>query len=111
MSDGDDFHSLADARSWALHEEVAVRILEQPQLVLRARVRVEGWMSQPAEHPYASAWNELLLLPSQELQEALKDKGDRMCMLRQASPFAGALDAATRWKILKRPELRPREAS
>jgi hypothetical protein len=111
VSDRDDFYSLADARSWALHSEVAVRILAQPELVLRARKRASEWMSRPAEHPYASAWIELLHLPCEELQAALKDKGERMCTLRQASPFAGALDAATRWKILKRPELRPREAS
>lgn len=111
MGDRDDFHSLADARSWALHEEVAARIPGKPELVVRARERVAGWMSRPTEHPYASAWSELLLLPVQKLQEALTDRSDRMCTLRQASPFAGALDAATRWKILKRPELRPREAS
>ena len=111
MGNGDDFHSLADARSWALHEEVAARLLVQPELIVRARERVAGWMSRPAEHPYASAWSELLLLPPQKLRDSLTDKGDRMCTLRQASPFAGALDAATRWKILKRPELRPREAS
>lgn len=111
MGDVDDFHSLADARSWALHEEVAARIPGEPRLVVRARERVAGWLSRPKEHPYASAWRDLLLLPPEKLQEALTDKGDRMCTLRQASPFAGALDTVTRWKILKRPELRPREAS
>lgn len=106
-----DFHSLAEARSWALHREVAARLRAQPELVQRAAERVARWLARPTEHPYAAAWNELLQVPIEKLQKALVDKGSRMCTLRQASPFAGALDAPTRWKILKQPELRGREAS
>jgi len=109
MGVSDDLRSLADARSWALHQEVAARLAARPELVTRAKQRVAGWLKEPTEHPYASAWDDLLRLPPQELEEALIDTGDRMITLRQASPFAGALDAATRWRILKRPELRPRE--
>ncbi len=50
-------------------------------------------------------------MPLDALRKSLADKGDWMCTLRQASPFAGALDAETRWNILKRPEFRPSEAS
>ena len=104
-----EFHSLAEARSWALHREVAARLAGRPALVDLAKQRVTAWLARPSEHPYAEAWHQLLEGSLESLQEALVDKGAHMCCLRQASPFAGALDAATRWKILKQPELRPRE--
>jgi len=110
VSGAERFHSLAEARSWALHAEVAARLAASPELVLSAQQRVSGWLTRRAEHPYAAAWDDLLRLPLGQLGQALTDKGERMCALRQASPFAGALDAATRWSILKRPELRSREA-
>jgi hypothetical protein len=90
--------------------EVAARLPGSPELVRSAQQRVLGWLTRPSEHPYAAAWNDLLQLPLEPLRQALTDKGEPMCTLRQASPFAGALDARTRWSILKRPELRPREA-
>ncbi len=109
MDRDDGFHSLAEARSWALHQEVAAQLAVKPELLMRARRRVADWMKESVRHPYAAAWHDVLLLPPPRLQQALIDKSDQMIALRQSSPFAGALDAATRWKILKRPELRPRE--
>lgn len=111
MTGESDFHNLSDARSWALHSEVAARLPAHPELVERAQRRIQTWMGQKADHPYAADWHQLLSLPLSRLTEALCSKDDRMCALRQASPFAGALDNATRWRILKRPEFRPREAS
>lgn len=104
-----EFHSLAEARSWALHQEVAARLASQPRLIERAKQRVAKWLSHPSEHPYAAAWDRLLQAPLEQLQQALVDESIEMCTLRQASPFAGALDAQTRWQILKQPELRSRE--
>jgi hypothetical protein len=101
-----EFHDLAEARSWALHREVATRLAERPEIIEVAKQRVALWLARPSEHPYAAAWHELLRSPLEKLQEALVDKGSHMRSLRQASPFAGALDAATRWRILKQPELR-----
>lgn len=106
MATRKDFHSLAEARSWALHSEVSARLAERPELVERARKRVAEWLSRPDEHPYSKDWQELLDGELVQLRAALVETSDRMCTLRQASPFAGALDSRTRWQILKRPELR-----
>jgi hypothetical protein len=111
VNPSDDFHSLAEARSWALHSEVARRLPSSPQLIERAQRRVEQWLKDPARHPYASSWSQLLSLETPELVMALARKDAEMCTLRQASPFAGALDSRTRWEILKQPALRSREAS
>lgn len=100
------FHSLAEKRSWALHREVANRVLDDPALAERARARVEAWLQEPTRHPYAQDWQELLAQSTEALAQALTDTSSRMCTLRQASPFAGALDNRTRWRILKDPTLR-----
>ena len=105
----DEFHSLAEARSWALHREVATRLATQPELIDRAKQRVGQWLTSPEEHPYATAWAALLQGSLEELHAVLVGKDHWACTLRQASPFAGALDNITRWRILKQPELRPRE--
>lgn len=104
------FHSLADARSWALHREIARRVAAEPQLLENAKRRVAAWQRDPSRHPYAEAWLQLLEGDLGELEVALCSTDEPMCTLRQASPFAGALDSATRWRILKQPELRGREA-
>lgn len=104
------FHSLAEARSWALHKEVAARLEHRPEIVERARQRVERWLKDSAQHPYASDWRHLLDGGIEHLKKELLSVDSRMCTLRQASPFAGALDNRTRWRILKQPELRHREA-
>ncbi len=80
-------------------------------MLAQAKRRVQGWLERPREHPYAQDWMQLLEGDEAELIAALKSPEARMCTLRQASPFAGALDAKTRWKVLKSPELRGREAS
>jgi hypothetical protein len=111
MGPGTDFHHPAEARSFALHEEVAKRISERPDLVERARQRVSVWLEDPTRHPYAGDWMALLVGPRGELLDALTSRHERMCTLRQASPFAGALDNRTRWQILKRTGSSRSEAS
>lgn len=93
----DELHSLADKRSRALHEAVALRLTEQPELLSRARRRVQEWLGDPSSHPYALDWKALLDGPLAELIQAMTSTSPRMCTLRQASPFAGALDNRTRW--------------
>lgn len=109
LSIHDGFHSLAERRSWALHCEVASRLADHPGIVQRARARVEQWLADPARHPYAAAWKALLDAPMDELSAALRSKEEPMITLRQVSPFAGALDTRTRWRILKQPDLTNRE--
>ena len=50
----------------------------------------------------AEAWREVLSRSVGEVAGFLEDPGDRARQLRQASPFAGFLDARTRWSILRR---------
>jgi len=105
MQDPDALRDLAERRSCALHRAVAELLPHRPDLLARARQRVDTWLEDAGSHPYATAWKELLSLELLDLCEALGSSGEPMVTLRQASPFAGALDSRTRWRILKTSEL------
>lgn len=51
-------------------------------------------------HPeYARQWLLILDQPLDQLVEAIVDPSERGRQLRQSTPFAGALDPQTRWRI------------
>jgi hypothetical protein len=90
-------HQLADRTSLALHREVARRIAADPGIVQRARERLARLTSM---HPYyREAWERALSAPIEELCALLGEDSERARDMRQASPFAGALDPATRLRI------------
>lgn len=79
---------------------LAERLLADPTLVDRARLRVVNWLQSGSVHRrYAEAWRMLLDRPLPELVAALPEISEQMHDLRQVSPFAGVLDARTRWRI------------
>jgi hypothetical protein len=84
--------------------------MSEPALLARARSRVAAWLEQPERHPYAEDWRDLLDGELESLCQALVSTDPKMQTLRQASPFAGAIDSRTRWQILKRPDLKPHAA-
>ncbi len=93
-------HRLAEARSLALHAEIAARLARDPAVVDRAKARVDEWLrTGSVSEPYARAWQALLAGPTSALLTALVDPSERMRALRQASPFAGVLSARDRWTI------------
>jgi hypothetical protein len=92
----------ASRRSRALHRAVAARLRAEPALLERARARVDEWLDSGSVHrEYALAWRELLAGDVEALAVRLDEDSDRMNDLRQVSPFAGALDARTRWAVLR----------
>jgi hypothetical protein len=97
---GDRLHELAEARSLALHQAVAERLREEPELISKARERVASWRRTGAVAPvYAEAWAELLANDLESLLAVLADPGERARALRQVTPFAGAIDPRRRWRI------------
>ena len=101
MTDGR--HAAAEETSLALHVAVAERIRADPSLVGRARQRVEEWLrTGTVASAYAEAWREILARSADEVARFLEDPGQRARQLRQTSPFAGALDARTRWEVWRR---------
>ena len=96
-------HAIAEERSLALHHAVAERLRADPSLIERARQRVDDWLREGSvARAYAEAWREVLAGTVDRVAGFLEDPGARARQLRQASPFAGFLDARTRWSILRR---------
>lgn len=90
-------------RSLALHREVALRLRQNPELLDRARERVQGWLrSGLVDRAWAEEWRRVLDGKPEEVAEILVEPSQRAHDLRQNSPFAGVLSPRTRWEILRR---------
>jgi hypothetical protein len=95
-----DPHALAEARSLELHREVWARIEARPELLDGVRARLEAWRTdQSKPQPYVEAWLRLLGGPREALRAALVGTDETARALRQATPFAGIVDARERWRI------------
>ena len=95
-----NLHDLAEERSLAYHQRVAELLPQQPRLLATAKARALGWAaSGDASAGYAREWVTLLQLPLEELLAFLVERSERARALRQATPFAGALDPRERWKL------------
>ncbi len=99
-------HELADRRSLVLHERVAERLLTDPEVLERARRTVSKWrQSSSVSSVYVEAWARILTLTQTAILDVLRDRGETATMLRQVSPFAGALPPRERWMHLKHERL------
>lgn len=95
-----DLHRLAEERSIAYHRVIADRLQRRPEILERARRRVEGWMEAGDKAPfYARKWSEVLAGDPTSIAAFLVDRSELAIELRQSTPFAGALEPRERWKI------------
>lgn len=95
-----DPHRLAEERSLAAHRLIASRLTDEPHLLEMARTRVDGWLAnRSVAHRYAEAWRAILAADLDAITAALIDPSERGRALRQCTPFAGAIDPRTRWRI------------
>lgn len=93
-------HDLAEQRSLAYHRRVAEFLAGRPELVESARVRASAWAASGASHaPHAREWVALLEGPRERLVNAMTADSEHARALRQATPFAGALDPRERWRL------------
>jgi len=93
-------HALAEARSLALHHAVWARLQAEPTLLERVRERLVLWRADASQpQVYVEAWLRLVTGPPEALRAALTGEGEEARALRQATPFAGIVDARERWRI------------
>jgi hypothetical protein len=97
-----DPHRLAKLRSLAYHRAVGERLVVNPRVLESARARVGQWLERGHLPLYAAEWQRLLEGPVEELRAALEADTEASRALRQATPFAGAIDARERWRIWAR---------
>lgn len=89
-------------RSLALHEAVARKLLDDPAILERARVKLEEWIARGGRStPLFLRWRQVLAGAPTEIAAFLTDRSEDAAWLRSASPFAGALDPQTRLAILR----------
>lgn len=98
-----DLHRLAEERSVAYHRVIAERLRHQPEVLERARRRVQEWLMSGADGAsvpfYARKWAEVLAGDVSSIAAFLVERSELADELRQSSPFAGALQPRERWKI------------
>lgn len=93
-----DLHRLSEERSIAYHRVIAGRLGERPEILEKARRRVEGWLAEGAPF-YARKWAEILAGDVASIAAFLVERSELADELRSSSPFAGALTPRERWAI------------
>jgi hypothetical protein len=89
-------------RSLALHEAVAERLRREPQLVERARARLDEWLARGGRTtPLWLQWRDVLDRPLEEIVATMTSRSEDSAWLRKASPFAGILPPSVRLRILR----------
>jgi hypothetical protein len=95
-----DLHRLAEERSVAYHRVIGERLRSQPEILDKARRRVQAWLSATENAPfYARKWAEILAGDVPSIAAFLVERSEMADELRQSTPFAGALQPRERWKI------------
>lgn len=96
----DELHRTSDEQSLRLTQAALQRLIARPELLEQARATLDHWdrVAPPASKPLRDEWRRIL--DSSDWKAAL-DSGNRGQQLRQASPLGRALDARTRWSIIR----------
>ena len=97
-----DPHRLAEERSLALHRVVVERLRSDPRVLSRAQEKVAHWVASGEAPHYARAWKELLGGPLEAICALLVADTEAGRAMRQATPFAGAVEPRERWRIWAR---------
>ena len=95
-----DPHRLSEERSVAYHRAIAERLRREPEVLERARQRVQGWLATGETAPfYARKWAEILAGEPNSVAAFLVERSELADELRSSTPFAGALKPHERWRI------------
>lgn len=97
----DDLHRASDEQSLRLTEAALERLIARPELLPQVRATLDHWdrVAPLASKPLRDEWRRIL--DRCDWSTAL-ERSDRGQQLRQASPLGRALDAHTRWAIIRR---------
>ena len=76
-----------DAAKLMMHRLIARKLGHDPSLVERAKISQAKIAERFADRPFVREWDELLTLPTAELQARLVSRDSDMVRLRISSPF------------------------
>ena len=99
-------HAKLEARSLALHREIARRVRQNPELLAGVRERlgndIKGGRFSVSVTDAMQEWLDLLnASPLEQILELLVDPGENARRLRQSTPFAGILTQEERRRTLE----------
>ena len=96
----DDLHRTSDEQGLRLTEAALQRKSAKPELLEQVRAMLDHWdrVAPQTSQPLRDEWRRILDMRD---WNAALDRGDRGQQLRQASPLSRALDARTRWAIIR----------
>jgi hypothetical protein len=94
-------HQRLDARSLALHQPIASKLLANPSLIDQARSTLARWRAQgaPPVPSYFDEWERVLEGSPEAIAEFLVSPTQSAARLRQSSPFTTILTSAERAQI------------
>jgi hypothetical protein len=96
-------HRTAELRSLAYHRRVAEKLRGDRDLLARARANVDAAIHEAGSESgaayYALGWRRRIDGALADLLEFLISDSQEARDFRQASPFAGALNARERWQL------------
>lgn len=100
-------HKSPELHSLAYHRLVARRL--DQRLVSDARKRLTQWKRSGRIDPrWADAWEQILAMSTAQIAKTISADTERGRALRQTSPFAGALNAHERRRVVRAVEERTR---
>jgi len=96
-------HQQIDARTLALHQEVATKLRRDRALFERARATLRRWRStvSPASQPYLMEWERLMDQGLEATLAVALEDSEHAAALRQSSPFSAILTPRERFAFLK----------
>lgn len=96
----DELHRTSDEQSLRLTEAALRRLIAKPELLDGVRATLDRWdrVGPATSKPLWDEWRRILDMRD---WDAALDIGDRGQQLQQASPLGRALDARTRWAIVR----------
>jgi hypothetical protein len=94
-------HRIHEARSLAMHCQIAQKITKNPRLIDVARRNLARWAARGAEPVpcYIREWQEILDAPWPQVAAFITSFDERAVRLRQSSPFAGILTPQERRRV------------
>ncbi|MEN1728683.1 MAG: MarR family transcriptional regulator [Pseudomonadota bacterium] len=95
--------ALAELRRRRLHERIAHRLVDEPELLKRARERlVDLSFANPSGRTYHRRWHDLLDGPLPKLLRKMTEDSEQADLLRKESPFTGLVRPEERREVFER---------
>lgn len=96
-------HARIEARSLAMHREIAERVRRNPRLLDVARQNIRRWRRQGVDVSAFAEWEAILERGVEETVRALTDPSEKGARLRQSTPFTGVLTPKERRRFFEAP--------